>query len=204
MLYFIRHAESTANMKDILASRLDFPLSEKGFSDARKIAAAFTRNVRLDRIISSPLLRAKQTAEVFAREANLEVEIHTALIEQHLGRFSGMNYHELENHADYEHDRARRWDWIPAGGGESYAMIAERLRPFFEELSHGSQQHVLVVTHAVTLRLVRALLENTIPAYPKEIAKNGEIWETEFYGLGIRHHIRSLFPDESAMTSHRE
>jgi broad specificity phosphatase PhoE len=63
-------------------------------------------------------------------------------------------------------------------------MIAQRLEPFFalmeERASQNPQQALLVVTHAVTLRLIRATLEKTLPLYPSEIARNGEIWEVDF------------------------
>ena len=39
-IYFIRHAQSEANLKDILASRMDFPLTAKGRQDAAEIPAA--------------------------------------------------------------------------------------------------------------------------------------------------------------------
>ena len=72
-------------------------------------------------------------------------------------------------------------------------MIAARVRPFliqFEQCLTG--QAVLLVTHAVTLRLVRALVENTVPEYPVEIARNGEIWQINFTRLGIRHDIHEM------------
>jgi broad specificity phosphatase PhoE len=91
------------------------------------------------------------------------------------------------------HDRSKRWRWIPEGGGESYEMIANRLVPFFQSLESLEGDSILFVTHAVTLRLIKATLEQTLPDYPLNIAKNGEIWKVEFTGLGNIHEIDSIF-----------
>ncbi|HUX38865.1 MAG TPA: histidine phosphatase family protein, partial [Rectinemataceae bacterium] len=64
-LYFMRHAESEANRKNLLAGQLDFPLSEEGQRQSREVADAFLRDRPIDAIISSPLLRARATALPF-------------------------------------------------------------------------------------------------------------------------------------------
>ncbi len=192
-LYFMRHAQSEANRKDLLASRLDFPLTEQGARDAEAIAAEFKAVATVNRIVSSPLIRAQQTAKPFAEAFGLAAETDDRLTEQHLGLFSGMTYAELDKRPDYMHDRAQRWTWVPPGGGESYEMIAERLKPFFESLETAPGQSILFVTHAVTLRLIRATLEQTLPDYPLEIAKNGELWKVEFARYGDEHAVESIF-----------
>jgi broad specificity phosphatase PhoE len=192
-LFIVRHTESEANKKNILASQIDFPLSDTGTQQAVKIADAFFHLFSVDRIISSPLLRAYQTATYFAqKDQQIAIEKNTTLIEQNLGIFSGMAYAELETRDDYCHDRSQRWNWIPEGGGESYRMVAKRAASFFTEIEkeHRSQS-ILIVTHAVTMRLIRAILEATLPIYPDEIPANGEIWEVHFRGSGFRHNIKS-------------
>ena len=58
--------------------------------------------------------------------------------------------------------------------------------------------NILIVTHAVTLRIIKGMLEDTLPVYPKKIANNGEIWMVEFKGLGNKHAVKSLFYGNSA------
>ena len=192
-IYFIRHAQSEANLKDILASRQDFPLTEKGRQEAVAIASEFKDIVQLDRIFCSPLIRAQQTAQPIAEAFGLDVEIDKRITEQDLGVFSGMTYAELDDRPDYMHERSKRWKWIPAGGGESYQMITNRLKPFFQSLESLEGDSILFVTHAVTLRMVKATLEQTLPDYPCEIAKNGEVWKVQFAGLGNIHEVESIF-----------
>jgi broad specificity phosphatase PhoE len=202
-LYVIRHAESEANAKRLLASRLPFPLTDAGRAEAENIAAQFAGIAELDRIVSSPLLRALQTAEPFGRVFGLPVETDERLAEQDLGAFSGLTYDEVKAMDDYERDATARWDWVPRGGGESYRMIADRVRDFLRSLeSRPEGERLLVVTHAVTLRLMRALLEDTLPAYPKDFPNNGEIWRLSYAGLGARHGIESIFLGNSRMYVH--
>ena len=202
-LYIVRHAESEANEKEILASRLPFPLSETGRRQAAVIARAFLADHRPDLVVCSPLVRSRQTAEYFVSEAASAGYGSTPMVEreeiteQQLGRYAGMSYREIESAEGYVHDRGARWDWVPEGGGESYRMIADRVTPFFAWLDDRKEKEILVVSHAVTMRLIRAHLEMTLPEYPLPIAKNGEVWKLTYRGLGNRHEIESLIYEDT-------
>ena len=192
-IYFIRHAQSEANFKGILASRQDYPLTEKGRQEAVIIASEFKNIAQLDRIFCSPLIRAQQTAQPIAEAFGLDVETDERITEQDLGVFAGMTYAELNQHPDYVHERSKRWEWVPEGGGESYEMIANRLKTFFQSLESLEVDGIMSVTHAVTLRIIKAILEQTLPDYPHDIARNGEIWKVRFRGLGNIHEVESIF-----------
>ena len=197
-LYFIRHAESEANSLRILASRLPFRLTEAGRDDAGRIAGELKKIVpRLDRIISSPLLRARETAEAFTEVYKIPMETDERISEQNLGPYSGKSYDEVKNEPGYEMETLSRWDWVPGGAGgdgESYAMVAQRVEDFLESMdtSKGHPENILVITHAVVFRLLRAVLENTLPSYPREFPNNGEIWKVLYRGPGVRHSIESI------------
>jgi len=203
ILYLIRHAESEANAKRILASRLAFPLTEAGRAEADLIASQLKSMATIDRIVSSPLPRAMQTAEAFRKHFGVPIEEDGRLAEQELGAFSGLSYDEVKTIPDYEQDPMARWDWVPRGGGESYRMMASRVRDFFAALEQRPEgERILVVTHAVTFRLIRGLLERTLPAYPKSFPNNGEIWKVEFRDLGTRHPIESILLGNSCKYAH--
>ena len=72
-------------------------------------------------------------------------------------------------------------------------MIANRLETLFQSLESLEGDCILFVTHAVTLRMVKAILEQTLPDYPREIAKNGEIWQVQFAGLGNIYNVESIY-----------
>jgi broad specificity phosphatase PhoE len=201
-LYLIRHAQSEANRQRIMASRLPYPLTDEGRADVELIARELAERVSLDRIISSPLIRARQTAESFAGRFGLEVELDERVSEQELGRYSGMTYDQVKEEKQYETVTSKRWDWVPADGGESYRMIAERVKSFFSDMDPRSDERILIVTHAVTFRLIRAVLEDSLPLYPEEFPNNGEIWKVDFKGLGRKHRIESLMLGNSGHFVH--
>ena len=193
-LFLIRHAESQANKDRILGSRLPVPLTPAGKADADLIASQLKELTELDRIISSPVRRALETADSFRVVFNLPVREDERLSEQELGDFSGVSYDDLDSLEGYEPDTMARWNWVPRGGGESYSMIADRVTSFFSSLeAFPPDEKILIVTHAVTFRLIRAFLENTLPRYPKHFPNNGEIWKVEYPGTGRPCRIESLF-----------
>jgi len=201
-LYMIRHAESEANRDRIMASRLPFPLTEAGEADAKLIASELKSIVSIDKIVTSPLLRARQTADCFAEAYGVEPEVDERISEQELGKFAGMTYDEVKEQQDYETETQKRWDWV-FEGGESYKMIADRVKSFFEDLEKESEnQNILIVTHAVTFRLIKAVLENTLPTYPSQFPNNGEIWKVPFSELGKSHDIESILLGNSAKFTH--
>ncbi len=202
-LFFMRHAESVANRKRILASQTDVSLTPEGMQGAYDIAREFLKDITLDSIFVSPQLRACQTASPFEQMADKKAEIDKAIAEQHLGRFTGMSYDDVKLDPAYEKDVKNRWNWIPEGGGESYKMLASRIIPFFNRFdSADKKSNIFIVTHAVTLRIIKALLEDTLPIYPEKIANNGEIWQVEYRGLGSKHMVKSLFYGNSASMVH--
>ncbi len=202
-LFFMRHAESTANKNRILASQTDVSLTPEGMQGAFDVAREFLRGFTIDSIITSPQLRACQTGNPFEKMSGIIAEIDVAVSEQHFGRFTGMTYDDVKIDPSYEKDVTKRWDWTPEGGGESYKMLASRITSFFDKFgSIYTGSNILIVTHAVTLRIIKALLEDTLPLYPEKIANNGEIWQIEFKGLGYKHTVKSLFYGNSASMVH--
>ena len=195
-LFLIRHAESVANASHILASRMNFALTEAGKSDAAALASEFSSQWKIDAIWCSPLLRAEQTAAPFLLACDAPLRLDDRLQEQYLGRFSGLSYAEAEADPAYCRERKARWNWVPEGGGESYEMIATRVQSFLSDLrkqcASQALENVLIVTHAVTLRLFRACFEQTLPDYPERISDNGEIWRVPLLPKGIPATVETL------------
>jgi len=203
-LYFIRHAESEANKSRILASQMAFSLTPAGKADSLEIASQLKELTDIDTIVSSPLRRAVQTAESFKAVYDLDIQIDDRLTEQYLGTYSGMSYEEVKDHEEYETDSLKRWNWIPEGDGESYSMIAERICDFLRDLIKLDNYtgRILIVTHAVALRLIIAALKDTLPDYPAAFPNNGEILKVNFCGLGNKHEIESIFLGNSKSFNH--
>lgn len=200
-IHIIRHAESVANVKEILGGQLPFPLTTKGEKDAIRIAAWYTSRYNPQVIYSSPLLRATQTAAPFRVREDIPYIEDDRLKEQNIGIFQGYSYKDAEAHPLYETNRGNRWDWN-IENGESYKDVAKRITSFFNDLDPTGPD-TLIVTHGVAMRLMRAVLENTLPIYPEKLSQNGEIWEVDYQGVGVVHTIKSLFVEEVTYSGHR-
>ncbi len=189
-IYLMRHAQSQANAKKIIAGHLDFPLSETGHKEALDAAIKFQEPI--DVIFTSTLVRTIQTAAPFVAKFAIPLIPRAELMEHNLGRFAGMTEQEMNASKDYEHDKSARWDWFPPGGGESYKQVAERLSVFFSDLEKSHFNSALVVTHAIALRLIKGILLNTLPTYPTDLSHNASIVKVEFEKVGIVHNIEIL------------
>ncbi len=199
-LFIMRHAQSEANKQRIMASTLPFPLTKDGIKDSNLIAKELNEIINIDSIISSPLIRAEQTAQAFSSIYNLPIDLDQRISEHNLGIYAGMSYDQVKTEKDYEEDSLKRWNWTPTGG-ESYSDIADRVTLFFKDLEQ-REGNILIVTHAVVFRLIRALLENCLPNYPKSFPNNGEIWEIDFTKVGETHKINSIFLGNSKSFVH--
>jgi broad specificity phosphatase PhoE len=86
-LYFIRHGLSEMNKSGHFAGTIDTPLAEEGRAQA-KMAGIKARELRIDLIVTSPLIRASETAEIIARQIGYpkdKIVLSRLLIERHWG-----------------------------------------------------------------------------------------------------------------------
>lgn len=91
-LTLLRHGQSQANRDGIVQGQLDSPLSNLGRLQADRLAQEWhSEAARFDQIIASPLLRARQTAEVIAASMGLPLELDSIWMERDLGHAQGMS-----------------------------------------------------------------------------------------------------------------
>jgi broad specificity phosphatase PhoE len=153
-VYFIRHGESTSNYGDLITGQQDVPLTEKGREQAREAGRDIvSKGIHIDRIISSPLDRAHDTAKLIAEEIGFpedRIEINDLVIERSFGSLEGKPKGDAATMSD-EH--------ILACGGEVDPQIRERSRAFLDSL-RGQQGNVLIVSHTGFGRRFRAVIDN--------------------------------------------
>ncbi len=93
---FLRHGESVGNAEARWQGQSDFPLTDTGRAQARALAERWKReNQNFDLAIASPLLRAKETAEIVASALNLPIEFDPLWLERDNGEFSGLTAEEV-------------------------------------------------------------------------------------------------------------
>lgn len=197
-LLLLRHAESASNADPhavTLPEERGDRLTERGFEQAR-VAAAALRDCGADRLLSSPMRRARETAEVLAAELGLTIEVDDEIHE--LRELTGFG--ELAP----EKQKLRRWsEWMSAHpddpdhappGAESFNAMLRRVRGFKARLEAGDpSQSVLCVSHGIFIRflLVDSLLGDRFE--PREAKR---LWHlrSRNCGLSVFEHAEARHP----------
>ncbi len=138
MLIIVRHGRTASNAAGLLLGRADPPLDDAGVEQAAALAAALPQP---ERVVTSPLRRARQTAAAFDRPADVDER----WIELDYGDFDGRPA------ADVPEDVWVTWqadpDFAPPGG-ESLAAVRTRVEEAASELLEEATRHdIVVVTH---------------------------------------------------------
>ena len=161
-VYLVRHGATDNNRARpprLQGRRTDPPLSDEGREQARQ-TGEFLADVPVDGVYSSPLLRARQTAEAIAQPHGLAVEVVADLIEVDVGVWEGRAWDEIEK-TDPEAYRAFMTDASvnPYLGGENLQTVLARAEPAFERLMQQSLGRlIVVVAHNVVNRAYLAQL----------------------------------------------
>jgi probable phosphoglycerate mutase len=160
-IYLMRHGQTDWNISLRMQGRSDIALNETGLEQARR-AAAGMQQLPLERIYSSPLQRARRTAQFVADAHDLPVLVEPLLTEMAFGELEGLTLHQSMDHpifTDPEH-------YQPQPGGESYAQLDERCRQVLEELLaplESTYQHVLLCSHGALIKgIVRRVLHRSL------------------------------------------
>lgn len=96
VITLLRHGESIGNFESRWQGQSDFQLTDTGRAQARALAERWKSEVaRFDLIVTSPLLRAKETAEIIASALNINVESEPLLMERDIGEFAGLTALEM-------------------------------------------------------------------------------------------------------------
>ncbi len=103
-IYLLRHGETDWNLIGKVQGREDIPLNETGRAQAKRCAAAFL-NTGIKLIVTSPLSRAVQTANIISDSiSGAKVIIDEGLIERDFGKMSGMAYDRNKYFDRFEHE----------------------------------------------------------------------------------------------------
>jgi probable phosphoglycerate mutase len=163
-VYVVRHGQSEWNVRRLTQGQTAHPpLTAVGRSQsttAAELIAADLGGLGLaaERLVSSDLTRAAETAAVIGRRLQLPVEADPRLREQHLGELEGRSYEETWAAAE-------TFDWSdptqPIAGGESLMDVYERMAAVLEEVH--STSVTILVSHGDAIRAAIAYLNDALP-----------------------------------------
>ena len=159
-LYFVRHGESEANIQHVISNReSSFELTPRGRGQAKALAENL-KDIPITAIYSSPVLRARETAEILSQSFHLPSQVTKALREYDCGILE-----EKSDEASWKLHSEIAEDWIlyhnylrKPEGGESFLDIQNRFLPFIESLKQVNDEHILLVGHGGLFHLMLPLI----------------------------------------------
>ena len=158
MVYFTRHGESEANIEKVFSNKgFKHPLTSKGINQALDLADQL-KGRHINKILSSPILRAIQTASIVSEQLHIEsFEIHNYLREYDVGDLEGKSDTNSWN-AYFENEQSWRdinKHHYRLPNGESFVDIQNRFASFItQEITEKpyTNTNVLIVTHGGLLK----------------------------------------------------
>lgn len=161
--FLLRHGATKNNLSNppiLQGNTVDGPLSVEGIAQAQAAAAGLA-DQQLDAVYCSPLLRARETAEIVAKQHTLEPQVIADITEVDVGAWEGRTWKEIER---TEPERYQKFMDDPAQhgyrDGESLTDVHSRAVPALDQLLQDNVgRRIAIVAHNVVNRvyLARAL-----------------------------------------------
>jgi probable phosphoglycerate mutase len=185
-LLVVRHGRTRSNAEGRYQGSIDTDLDEVGLDQARALATQLPGDVEV--VVSSPLRRARQTAEAFCAARGLPLTFEPAFRERSLGVFEGLTAAEVrERHPELHSRRVTQlWDDAPPGG-ESIGAVFERVAAGLHALREAhAGRRVLLVAHGYVSRVIRATCLGRVDDFHAWMLGNGALLEVEIPDDAIR------------------
>jgi broad specificity phosphatase PhoE len=188
VVYLVRHGRTHLNAEAVLRGHLDVPLDDQGCHQAQRLGQTFSA-VKIEAVITSPLLRAQETAATIAATTRAPLTIDPRLIDR--------DYREWTGHP--ESTLRERYGSIDAAPDiEALATFTDRLTASLDDVTKRfAGQRVIVVAHDAVNRHLLASLVPAIGGDPAEIAQRPGCWNRlERNGTTWTAPVVDVMPDE--------
>jgi len=160
-IIFLRHGQAKNNTERILAGRTEgVPLTDTGIKQS-EYTAELLEHMNISAIYSSPIERAKHTAEIAGKHNSLDVTIDDRLTELDMGKFTGMPYDEIiQSHGNvfmkfYNSDLE-----IAHNGVETFPDVKKRILGIVDYvIEKHPDENILLVTH---MDPIKAMLSTVV------------------------------------------
>lgn len=180
MIYIIRHGQTEMNRANVLQGRSDYPLNEVGRQQAEQAGERFVKaGIVFQRVFSSPLSRAVQTAQLVSGFSKATIIMDERLIEMDYGPYEGMNLKEpapevIAFFRDFQHTPAPE-------GMEQLSEVVRRSGVFLEEIRELAEtENILISTHAIAMKgLLEYLTPQSCGAYWSKYIGNCDVYTAQ-------------------------
>lgn len=177
-IYFVRHGQSEGNAADKVAgAETDSPLTDLGRQQAVEAAGALL-DKSIDLIVCSPLSRAKESAQIIAKEIGYKGQIleKSNFSERYVGSLVGKTFEEYKE--------AVRSDNLPEGV-ESISQMVSRVQDGLAWLKDQKANNILLVSHGGIGKIVRAVSQGIGNLDYKAVDKIKELDNSEAYKFNL-------------------
>lgn len=152
----IRHGETEWNKEEIFRGKKDIPLNDNGKSQAKKTAIQLAQ-CRIDKIYSSPLLRAKETASIIAERNRVPIYIMDEFTDMDFGIWEGLSLKKVKETYTEEFEIWRRYPqrW-KIEGAETLKDVRKRVSKGIKLLINETSKDktIAIVTHRVICKII--------------------------------------------------
>jgi len=185
-LVLVRHAATEHSPQRRFSGRNDLPLSDLGRQQAVMLARRALTFGDVAAVVSSPLRRARQSAELIAEAIGREVTVNDGFVESDFGAWEGLTLEEVQQGWPRELSA-----WLTSGdaappGGESLEIAARRVRRARDELiAKHPGATVVVVSHVTPIKsLLRLALDAPVSAMSRMYLDPASVSITNYYADG--------------------
>ena len=164
-IIFLRHGQATNNTERILAGQTEgFPLTDTGIIQAEH-TAELLQHMNISAIYSSPIQRAKHTAEIVGKHNSIDVTIDERLIELNMGKFTGMQYDEIfTSHGNVFMKFYNGESEIAHNGVETLDQVKKRVLQIVNYVTEKHpDENVVLVTHMDPIKIMLSTIVNLSP-----------------------------------------
>ena len=167
-IIFLRHGQAKNNTERILSGRTPgVPLTDKGITQAQQ-TAELLEHMNISAIYSSPIQRAKHTAEIVGKHNSIDVTIDDRLIELDMGKFTNVPYDEIfSSHGNVFMKFYNGELEIAHNGVETFADVKKRVASIVGEvIEKHPDENVVLVTH---MDPIKAMLSTIVDLSPTNL-----------------------------------
>lgn len=155
----VRHGETSWNKDERLMGITDVPLTKKGIEQAYKLGK-YLRQIHIDRIYTSPLVRTLKTAKAIHRYHKKSPLITSDLLmERAFGTLEGWSYVDVNNSfPTLVYTETWKYEHFQPPGGERLIEVQDRVKLFLKEIESFNNHTIAIVSHGVFIKIMFATL----------------------------------------------
>ena len=171
-LFFVRHGETFWNVENKICGATDIALTEKGHQQAIDTGILIKeKKIQFDEILSSPLIRASETAKHISEITGIPMRIEPRLIEQNFGKYEST----ARDGAEFQLAKLHFLDRY--GTGESMMRLGQRIYNLLDDIRKDDKTYLLVAHNGIARVVQSYFYDMTNEEYARFGVKNCAVLE---------------------------